>query len=159
MPLPWLYRYASESRAWRGREVLRPVVPVSIAGPAGEAAPRVGLVDTGAENVLAAEWLADLVGVDLSQSVDAALIAIGGHSAEVRFFEVELRLYSPEMGDEFTAWRCDVGFVPDWQAPFAMVLGQRGFLDQFTVSFHRGAAALAIEEWNVFDARFGTGRP
>lgn len=159
MSLPWLYRYASESRLWRDREVLRPVVPVTIVGPEGETAPRVGLVDTGAENVLAAEWLADFAGVDLSHSVDTALIAIGGHSSEVRFTEVELRLYAPEMGDEFMSWRFDIGFVPDWQAPFAMVLGQRGFLDQFTVTFHRGAAALAIEEWAAFDARFATGSP
>lgn len=159
MPLPWLYRYASERRPWREREVLRPVVPVSITGPGGETAPRVGLVDTGAENVLAAEWLADLAGVDLSQNVDTAAIAIGGHSAEVRFADVELRLYAPEVGDELLAWRCDVGFVPGWQAPFAMVLGQVGFLDQFTVTFHRGAATLAIEDWGTFDQRFGTGSP
>lgn len=118
-----------------------------------------GLVDTGAENVLAAEWLADFAGVDLSHNADTALIAIGGQSAEVRFVEVDLRLYAPEMGGEFIAWRCDVGFVPDWHAPFAMVLGQNGFLDQFTVTFHRGAAALAIEDWDAFDGRFGTGAP
>jgi len=52
----------------------------------------------------------------------------------------------------------NVGFVPGWQAPFALVLGQYGFLDQFTVTVHRGAATLAIEEWDAFDARFGTGK-
>lgn len=101
--------------------------------------------------MLAAEWLADFAGVDLSQNTDTALIGIGGHSAEVRFVDVELRLYAPEMGDEIISWRCDVGFVPDWQAPFALVLGQTGFLDQFTVTFHRGAATLVVEEWDAFD--------
>jgi hypothetical protein len=38
-----------------------------------------------------------------------------------------------------------------------MVLGQVGFLDQFTVTFHRGAALLAIEDWSAFDARFSGG--
>jgi hypothetical protein len=61
------------------------------------------------------------------------------------------------MGSESIAWRCDVGLVPDWQAPFALVLGQRGFLDQFTVTFHRGATALVIESWDPFDARFDDG--
>lgn len=70
---------------------------------------------------------------------------------------MELRLYPPEVGDETLGWRRDVGFAPDWQAPFAVVLGQVGFLDQFTVTFHRGAATLAIEDWNVFDERFATG--
>lgn len=50
-----------------------------------------------------------------------------------------------------------MGFVPGWQAPFALVVGQVGFLDHFTVTFHRGAASLAIEEWDAFAARFGTG--
>lgn len=156
-PFPWLYSYAAERQPWREREVLRPIVPVSLSGPGRESAPRVGLVDTGAENVLAAAWLADLVGVDLSRSADTALIGIGGQTAEVAFADVELRLYSPDASEEFVSWGCDVGFVPGWQAPFAMVLGQVGFLDQFTVTFHRGAATLAIEDWASFDERFSPG--
>lgn len=156
-PFPWLYPYAAERQPWREREVLRPIVPVGLAGHSADATPRVGLVDTGAENVLAAAWLADLVGVDLSQNVDKALIGIGGQTAEVTFAEVELQLFSPDAGEEFVSWRCDVGFVPGWQAPFAMVLGQVGFLDRFTVTFHRGAAMLAIEDWSAFDTRFGGG--
>jgi hypothetical protein len=104
-PFPWLYSSAAERQPWRDREVLRPVVPVTIVGPAGAAAPRVGLVDTGAENVLAAAWLADLVGLDLSQNVDTALIGIGGQTAEVAFVEAELRLLSPDAGEEFISWR------------------------------------------------------
>jgi len=154
---PWLYPYAAERQPWRDREVLRPVVPVSLAGPQVETAPRVGLVDTGAENVLAAGWLADLAGIDLSGSVDTARIGIGGQVAEVTFAEVELRLYAPDVGEEFVSWRCDVGFVPGWQAPFALVLGQAGFLNRFTATFHRVSAALAIEDVEAFDARFGPG--
>lgn len=114
-----------------------------------------GLVDTGAESVLAADWLADLADVDLSGSSDKALIGIGGQIAEVTFAEVELRLHAPDDARDFVSWRADVGFVPAWQAPFALVLGQAGFLDRFTITFHRGAAALAIEDWDVFDSRFG----
>lgn len=153
---PWLYPYTAERHPWRSRDVLRPVVPVSLAGAELATAPRVGLVDTGAENVLAADWLADLADIDVEANSDVALIGIGGQTAEVRFVEVELRLYGPDAGDQIVSWRCDVGFVPGWQAPFALVLGQVGFLDCFTVTFHRGAATLAIEEWDTFDARFGT---
>ncbi len=154
---PWLYPYTAERHPWRNHEVLRPVVPVSLVGADLVTAPRIGLVDTGAENVLAAEWLADLAGVDIAASADVALIGIGGQTAEVRFTEVETRLYGPDVGEEYVSWRCDVGFVPGWKAPFALVLGQSGFLNRFTVTFHRGAATLAIEEWEAFDARFGTG--
>lgn len=45
--------------------------------------------------------------------------------------------------------------APRPDAPFAMVLDQVGLLDQFTVTVHRGAAMLALEEWSAFDTRFG----
>ncbi|MGQ0743468.1 MAG: hypothetical protein ACT4OS_03855 [Acidimicrobiales bacterium] len=48
-----------------------------------------------------------------------------------------------------------MGFVPRWQAPFPIVAGQIGFLDQFIVTFHRGAALLAVEPGDTFDARLG----
>jgi hypothetical protein len=116
--------------------------------------PSWGLVDTGAENVLAAAWMAD-VGIDLSTTSDIVRIGIGGRVAEVGFAEVELRLHAPDDASDFVSWRADVGFVPGWQAPFPLVLGQVGFLDRFTVTFHRGAATLAIEDWEAFDSRFG----
>lgn len=121
--------------------------------------PSFGLIDTGAENVFAATWLAELAGIDLTGSNDRLTIGIGGQVAEVTFVEVELRLHAARRTDEFVAWHGDVGFVPDWRAPFPLVLGQTGFLDRFTVTFHRGAALLAIEGWEVFDIRFGTGPP
>jgi hypothetical protein len=55
--------------------------------------PYLGLVDTGAESVLAASWLADLAGIDLSANTDKALVGIGGQIVEVVFGEVELRLH------------------------------------------------------------------
>lgn len=155
--LPWLYPYVAERAPRRGREVLRPVVAVSIPGSVPNMEPYLGLVDTGAESVLAASWLADLVGIDLSTNTDRAVVGIGGQIVEVVFAEVELRLHRVDAASEFISWRADVGFVRNWQPPFAMVLGQSGFLDQFTVTFHRGAAALAVEDWTAFDTRFGTG--
>lgn len=157
--LPWLFPYVAESAPRRGQEVLRPVVAVSIPGSLASMEPSLGLVDTGAESVLAASWLADLAGVDLSTNTDRAVVGIGGQVVEVVFAEVELRLHRAETAAEFISWRTDIGFVANWQPPFAMVLGQVGFLDRFTVTFHRGAAALAIEDWAVFDNRFGTATP
>ena len=119
--------------------------------------PSWALVDTGAENILAADWLADFAGIDVSGSEDRLLIGVGGQVVEVGFVEVELRLHAPHDPGEVISWRTDVGFVPNWQAPFPVVLGQVGFLDQFTVTFHRGAAMLAVEDWSAFDGRFGIG--
>lgn len=152
---PWLYRYATEPGRRRGRDILRPVVTLSIPGSLDAMEPSWALVDTGAENVFAADWLADFAGVDLSAADDRALFGIGGQVVEVAFAEVELRLHAPD-SDEVVAWRSDVGFVPRWQAPFPIVAGQLGFLDQFTLTFHRGAAMLAVEPWAAFDDRFGS---
>lgn len=116
--------------------------------------PSWAVADTGAENVLVADWLADFAGVDLSATDDRVLVGIGGQVVEVAFAEVELRLHAPH-NDELISWRSDIGFVPRWQASFPIVAGQLGFLDQFTVTFHRGAATLAVEPWAAFDARFG----
>lgn len=119
--------------------------------------PALGLVDTGSENVLAASWLADLAGIDLGRNVDRAILGIGGQNIEVSFAEIELRLHRPDDAADWISRRSDIGFFSAWQAPFAVVLGQTGFLDQFTVTFHRSAAMLAVEAWEVFDAFFGTG--
>lgn len=136
--------------------MLRPVVPVGVLG-VREIAPRVGLVDTGAEHVLADAWLAESAGIDVQAGDDSLTIGIGGQIVDVTFTEVELRLHAAHDADQFVSWRADVGFVPGWRAPFPFVLGQVGFLDRFTTTFHRGAGLLAIEDWEVFDSRFGTG--
>ena len=130
------------------------MVTLSVPGRLETMEPSWALVDSGSENVFAADWLADLAGVDLSTSLDRTLVGIGGQVVEVAYAEVELRLHAPD-GDDLVSWRADVGFVPQWRAPFPVVVGQSGFLDQFTVTFHRGAAMLAIEPWEAFDARFG----
>lgn len=157
-PLPWLFSYVADSQRRLDREVLRPVVAVSIAGSELSIAPRLGLVDTGSESVLAASSLAELAGIDLAENVNKTVIGIGGRIVEVTFAEVELRLHHEIDERDLVAWRTDIGFVPRWQPPFAMVLGRTGFLDQFTVTFHRGAATLAVEGWDAFDSRFGSGR-
>ncbi len=45
---PWLYRYATEPGRRRGRDVLRPVVTLSIPGGFDAMEPSWALVDTGA---------------------------------------------------------------------------------------------------------------
>jgi hypothetical protein len=158
IPLQWVYPYAAEpGGARRGREVLRPVVTVSIPGQLSSMEPSWALVDTGAESNFAADWLADFAGIDLGSTDDRLLVGIGGQVVEVAFVEVELRLHAPRRPDEMITWRADVGFIPHWRAPFPIVVGQVGFLDQFTVTMHRGAAMLVIEAWEAFDERFGTG--
>ena len=49
-----------------------------------------------------------------------------------------------------------VGFVSNWQTFGLVLLGGVGFLDQFTVTASRFSQAVAVEERDAFDDRFGT---
>ena len=48
-----------------------------------------------------------------------------------------------------------MGFFSSWEPPWQVLLGQRGFFDQFTVTFYAGALGLVVEDAAVFDDRFG----
>jgi hypothetical protein len=54
-----------------------------------------------------------------------------------------------------TIAQATVGFFTQWDPPWALLLGQVGFFDQFTVTMNRLSQALAMEAANEFDGRFG----
>jgi len=151
---PWLYRYAEDGPR-RGTVVVRPVVPVTLVG-ADLSTPVLALIDSGSEHVLAAPWLANAVGVDASSAHDEIDLGIGGHTIRVGFVDLRIRLH-PDGGsdDEYVEWECEVGLVSQWKPTFPVILGQRGFFDEFTVTFGRQAQTVAVEEWAAFDDRFG----
>jgi len=94
--------------------------------------------------VLAPAWIARSIGIDLSRVDDRLLLGIGGLAIEARFAELTLRLHSPEPPSATSIeWRADVGFIPRWDPPFSVLLGQVGFLDTFTVTMSRMAGTLA----------------
>jgi len=81
---------------------------------------------------------------------------VGGENIEARFVEVTMRLHPSTREDNDPAeWRAEVGFIPSWRSPFPVLLGQLGFLDAFTITVSRTAAALAVESQAVFDERYG----
>ena len=58
--------------------------------------------------------------------------------------------------DSYIEWQSPVGFIPNWHSYGFVLLGNVGFLDQFTVTASRFAQAVAIEDRDAFDERFGT---
>ena len=155
MPLafPWTYPY-QEDGPRLGAVVLRPVVPVTLAGT--ETAPAVlALVDSGCEHVLAAPWLAASAGVDPQEGHRSIELGIGGETLRVRFVDLTLRLHAPGQPDDYVDWHAEVGFVSHWRPTWPMLLGQVGFLDRFTVTMSRHAQRLAVEDHSEFDDRFG----
>jgi hypothetical protein len=134
---------------------MRPVVDVSFVGQ--EVGPPVrALVDTGCGHVLAAPWIARAVGVSPSSSDRCILLGIGGEQVRVRFVDLTMRLHAPGQDDAvFVEWQSEVGFMGHWRPTWPALVGQAGFLDQFTVTFSRQAQHLAVEAGGAFDDRYG----
>lgn len=153
-PFPWLYRY-EEDGPRLGSVVMRPVVDVSFVGR--EASPPVkALVDTGCGHVLAAPWIARAVGLDPEASDRCIRLGIGGQPVQVRFLDLTVRLHAPGQDDDvFVEWQAEVGFTAHWLPTWPALVGQVGFLDEFTVSFNHWSQHLAVEGQAEFDARFG----
>ena len=151
----WRYSYFEEPELRRDRVVFRPVVPVTLAGLPVERALD-GLVDSGSESTLVASWVADLIGLDLTQPDEVLRIGVGGTSVEARFVEVDLRLHRwPNIADgDYVTWRAEIGFVSPWRPLYPVLLGQRGFFDEFTVTCSRQALELSIEDADTYDRRF-----
>jgi len=157
-PFPWVFPYVQEPRPkdspFRDRPLMRPAVPIGIVGPSGPVGVA-ALVDSGADHVLAAPWVAQAAGCDLSALADIE-IRIGGGVRAVRFTTVELVLGPPDgADDDLIVWEADVGFFDAWEPAWPAVLGQTGFFDRFTVTMSRQAMLLSVEDWDAFDERFG----
>ena len=126
-----------------GRIVRRPLVPLSFGtiSQATRTQVTLGLVDSGAEFTLADGGLTDELELDPTSTSDDEVvrIAVGGRSHDVHLAQVELSLFAAPMVDddgERVSWFADVGFIREWPAAeFKVLLGHRGFFDQWQVSF------------------------
>lgn len=99
-------------------------------------------------------WVAQVIGVDPDDGPEITL-GIGGENMRVRFADVRLQLGPPDRPEaEWAQWDAAVGFVDHWRASWPVVLGQRGFFDQFTVTMNRVAQAAALTQVEDFDSRF-----
>ncbi|HLG66360.1 MAG TPA: retropepsin-like aspartic protease [Acidimicrobiales bacterium] len=119
------------------------------------------LVDSGADHVLAAPWIAQDIGIDPDPNRETTL-GIGGGPRRVRFADVTVHLLPPAVTvtgggydpSEIHEWQAEVGFFTQWEPPWSIVLGQVSFLDRFTVTFSRHAQALAVDDVSAFDDRY-----
>lgn len=156
-PLPWLYPYREDPQSTRlGEPVFRPFVEISLANGSESTTLLDGLVDTGADAILASDLLADQLGVDLSEHEGETPHAVGGRTLTARYKRISLRLHPSDGAlHEYREWEAQVGFVQGWHSYSLVLLGSVGFLDQFTVTASRFAQAVAVEDRDAFDDRFG----
>ena len=90
----WLYPYREDPQQTRlGQPVFRPFVPVSLATNDASTPELEGLVDTGADAILASDLLADELGLDLGENEGEELHAVGGRTITARYKTVSLSLH------------------------------------------------------------------
>jgi hypothetical protein len=155
-PLPWLYPYREDPHSSRlGGSAYRPFVPIALAHGDQTTFQLTGLIDTGADSVLASDVLAYQLGVDLDDHEGETTLGVGGHVVAVRYKAVGLRLYRTVKDPAYRECRAQVGFVRNWHSYGFILLGSVGFLDQFTITASRFAQAVAVEHRDAFDDRFG----
>lgn len=144
------------------KPLLRPVVVTRLIGARTGSNNLAALVDSGADHVVAAPWVAQDIGVIPDPDREIRL-KIGGSVRRVRFADVTVQLFPPEIGlfeggyqpTLAHEWQAQVGFFTEWDSPpWSIVFGQVGFFDQLTVSFSRVSQALAITHLSDFDERF-----
>lgn len=157
---PWVFPYVTEPGSESTPDApIRPAVAVSLVAPDGSESPKfLALVDSGSERTLAGPGLGRLARPSYAEPPREMTLHIGGAARPTVFGEVTLRLYEHVSSvDEppLIEWSAEVGFFKRWEPPWAVVLGQRGFFDRFTVSMSRFSMALALEDRDEFDARYG----
>jgi Aspartyl protease len=156
-PLPWIYPYREDPQSTRlGQPVFRPFVQISLAAADRSTPVLDGLIDTGADAILASDLLADQLDLDLEDNDGQTAHAVGGRTVTARYKTVELRLHSADpTASQYRQWQAQVGFISGWHSYSFVLLGSVGFLDQWTVTASRFAQAVAIEAHDAFDERFG----
>jgi hypothetical protein len=113
--------------------LVRPVIPVQLEDLAE--APQLCLVDTGATTNRFGSWLAEAVGIDLSEAPEEDLVVAG-----VRSRATHARADLTIAGTRYDA---PVTFCDPW--PFAFnLLGQEGFLRFFRVTICAAEAWLDV---------------
>ena len=107
----------------------RPIIPVTVIGPV-KALLRDGLLDTGADDTIFPEYVAQFIGLDLTNAPSGLSTGVSTGVVPVRYAAVMLRLAKATERREWQAW---VGFTA---APLRRpLLGFAGFLQYFEASF------------------------
>ncbi len=112
------------------------------------------IIDTGGPITVVDRELLELGG-DAVSADETMVLRLAGSTSEVPLYEFTLEARPPlELTDERpVSWRGVVAVLDPWpHQGTAVILGQRGFLDAFTVTF--GPDGFALEPAATFGERF-----
>lgn len=113
---PWLYPYREDAQSTRlGEPVFRPFVQVSLANGDRGTSQLTGLIDTGADAILASNLLTVELGIDLAENEGESQHAVGGRTLTARYKTISLRLHPADgVQEQYLEWQAKIGFVEDW---------------------------------------------
>jgi hypothetical protein len=149
----WRYAYTDfgEGHGRSPQPVLRAVVAVATPGSSTRFA---AIIDTGGPiTVVAPEVLG--TGGDPVERGDTMVLRLGGTTSDVPLFDLTLEVRPPpsSVGAIPARWRGVVAVLDPWpHQGTAVILGQSGFLDTFTVTL--GPDGFALEPAGRFRERF-----
>lgn len=149
----WVFPYTDfgESHETLGRPILRASFTVGVPGHrAGFAA----LVDTGGPVTVIAPHVLAAAGSQAVPTGAILPIRLAGRSFRAPLFEITLDAYPPDGHHELPmSWRGLAGVLEPWpHQGTSLMLGQLGFMEQFTVTF--GPDGFAVENGATFAHRF-----
>lgn len=152
---PWVYPYTDfgEGRGKLPRPVLRAVIGV---GTSSDSPTFSAIVDTGGPITVVAQEVIQSGGdpVDTGSSM---FLRLAGSASEVPLYELTLEARPPAdlAMEPAIRWRSLVAVLTPWpHQGTAVMLGQVGFLDNFTVTF--GPGGFVLEPADVFKRRYPT---
>jgi hypothetical protein len=141
MKFPYSVNIAPSIESGEEIVVLRPEVRIRVHGPGG-VVELVALVDTGADNSIFPEELANELGVFTTPGQGPGAIGFGGQRIHLSYADVKLELQDDHSS---LAWTSRVYFanVADG-ADTTVILGHEGFLDYFTAAFDGDDCVLEL---------------
>ncbi len=104
-----------------------PAIEVRLLGPGG-VFDRLCRLDSGADDTIFPEWVAQRIGLDLTNAPWGESSPVGGSALYYRYATVSLRL---DDGRENCEWKAIVGFLPNLRGG---LLGVSGFFQFFDVT-------------------------
>lgn len=148
----WLYNYTDfgEGQGRSPLPVLRAVVGVATPGASSRFS---AIIDTGGPiTVVAPEVLRS--GGNPAGREETMLLRLGGSTSAVVLYDLTLEVRPPtSVQVSPISWRGVVAVLDPWpHQGTAVILGQAGFLEAFTVTF--GPDGFALEQAAVFRHRF-----
>lgn len=109
--------------------IRRPIITIEIFGP-NDSKEFDALIDSGADNALFNEEVADLLGIDLSKATPVKLTGISGQLDGRRLEDIKIKVKNFNEAVEIP-----VCFIKS--ATVGVLLGQEGFFDKYRIKFEK----------------------